>query len=326
LGTAAILGGVQAQLLTQYVEQRGGRRGDDRLTVHRERDVSSHDAEDRFDAVPHLVPLSRRLFLAGTAGALLAACAKSDSNQLIQFFGPQAAGAGVRMPFGLGSKKEAVLTKGGPSTITFRVADEQGAAIGSTYKVKRYTRGLQRPYWPLVADLPKPGIYTVSTGNGPSVQVQAVDPSSLKYPKAGQKLPAVTTPTAVDGQGVTPICTRTPACPLHDVSLDQALAMAKPTVLLIATPAFCQTSICGPVLDVLLEAKSSVADRATFIHAEVYKQPLVETNTLSPIVQSYGIDFEPSLFLVKADGTVQRRIDVIFDVDEVTEALKQLVA
>jgi hypothetical protein len=80
------------------------------------------------------------------------------------------------------------------------------------------------------------------------------------------------------------------------------------------------------VLDVLIEAKASVADKAVFVHAEVYKQPLVETDTLSPIVQSYGLDFEPSLFLVKTDGTVQRRIDVIFDVDEVTEALQQLVA
>jgi hypothetical protein len=58
----------------------------------------------------------------------------------------------------------------------------------------------------------------------------------------------------------------------------------------------------------------------------VYKQPQVEIKTLSPIVQAYGLDFEPSLFLVQADGTVQRRMDVIFDVDEVTEALNHLVA
>jgi hypothetical protein len=274
--------------------------------------------------VPDLVRISRRLFLAGSAGAVLAACTKSDSEQLIQFFGAQAAGTGVRMPFGLGNK-EGILTKGGPSTLTFRVADDKGGAIGSTFKVKRFTRGLQRPYWPLIADLPKPGIYTVTPDHGPAVQVQAVDPTTIPYPKAGEKLPAVPTPTTADGQGVTPICTRTPACPLHEVSLDQALTTAKPTVLLIATPAFCQTAICGPVLDVLLQAQSAVAGRANFIHAEVYKQPQVETKTLSPIVQSYGIDFEPSLFLVNADGTVQRRIDVIFDVDEVTEALHQLI-
>jgi hypothetical protein len=192
--------------------------------------------------------------------------------------------------------------------------------------VKRYTKGLQRPYWPLVADLTKPGIYTVSTDSGPAVQVQTVDPSTLPYPKPGGKLPSVPTPTTADTQGVTPICTQTPPCPLHAVSLDQALGSGKPTVLLIATPAFCQTAICGPVLSVLLQAHANFAGKATFIHAEVYKQPQVETKTLSPIVQAYGIDFEPSLFLVQADGTVQRRIDVIFDVDEVTEALNHLVA
>jgi hypothetical protein len=274
--------------------------------------------------VSDLVRISRRLFLGATAATLVAACAKSNDDQLIQFFGPQAAGTGVRMPFGLGSK-DGILTKGGPSTMTFRVADDKGSAIGSTYKVKRYTEGLQRPYWPLVADLTKAGIYTVSIDNGPAVQVQAVDPATIPYPKVGEKLPSVPTPTATDSQGVTPICTQTPVCPLHAVSLDQALTMGKPVVLLIATPAFCQTAICGPVLSVLLQAQSSFTDRATFIHAEVYKQPLVETKTLSPIVQSYGIDFEPSLFLVKADGTVQQRIDVIFDVSEVTQALNRLI-
>jgi hypothetical protein len=274
--------------------------------------------------VADLVRISRRLFLAGTAGTLLAACGKGDDAQLLQFFGPQAAGAGVRMPFGRGGK-DGIIPTGGPSTMTFRIADEQGAAIGSTYKVKRYTRGLQRPYWPLIADLTKPGIYTVSTDNGPAVQVQTVDPSTIPYPKAGEMLPPVPTPTTADSQGVTPICTQTPACSLHAVSLDKALTTGKPTVLLIATPAFCQTAICGPVLTVLLQAQSSFADRATFIHAEVYKQPQVETKTLSPIVQAYGLDFEPSLFLVQADGTVQRRIDVIFDVDEVTEALHHLI-
>jgi hypothetical protein len=275
--------------------------------------------------VPDVLRISRRLFLAGAAGTLVAACSKGDDAQLLQFFGPQAAGNGVRMPFGRGSK-EGILPTGGPSTMTFRIADSNGAAVGSTYKVKRHAQGLQRPYWPLVADLPQPGIYTVSTDSGPAVQVQTVEPSTLPYPKPGEKLPSVPTPTDANGQGVTPICTQTPACPLHAVSLDQALTTGKPTVLLIATPAFCQTAICGPVLNVLLQVQPAFADRATFIHAEVYKQPQVETTTLAPIVQSYGLDFEPSLFLVEADGTVQRRIDVIFDVDELTEALNQLVA
>jgi hypothetical protein len=275
--------------------------------------------------VADLVRISRRLFLAGTAGTLLAACAKSDDAQLLKFFGPQAAGTGVRMPFGRGSK-DGIIPAGGPTTMTFRIADDKGAAVGSTYKVKRYTKGLERPYWPLVADLTKPGIYTVSVDNGPAVQVQTVDPSTIPYPKPGEKLPPTPTPTDVDSQGVTPICTQTPPCPLHSVSLDQALGRGKPTVLLIATPAFCQTAICGPVLSVLLQAQTTFAGKATFIHAEVYKQPQVETKTLSPIVQAYGIDFEPSLFLVQADGTVQRRIDVIFDVDEVTEALNHLIA
>jgi hypothetical protein len=52
------------------------------------------------------------------------------------------------------------------------------------------------------------------------------------------------TPTVADLKGVELLCTRTPnACPLHDVTLKDALAANTPVAFLIATPKFCQTAI-----------------------------------------------------------------------------------
>ena len=77
---------------------------------------------------------------------------------------------------------------------------------------------------------------------------------------------------SADAQGVTPICTRTPACPLHEVTLAAALAESRPVALLIGTPAYCQTGICGPVLDLLL-AQHDAFPGIDFLHADIYVDP-----------------------------------------------------
>src|SRR3546814_12918171 len=78
--------------------------------------------------------------------------------------------------------------------------------------------------------------------------------ADLSVVKPGDAIPAVATPTPTDARGVNPICTAEPACPLHDVSLADALGEGRPIALLVATPAFCQIAICRPVLALLLEA------------------------------------------------------------------------
>ena len=64
------------------------------------------------------------------------------------------------------------------------------------------------------------------------------DPSKDPIPKPGENLPPFDTPTTADGRGVNPVCTRQPACALHDLTLTQALQTGKPVAYLIGTPAF----------------------------------------------------------------------------------------
>ena len=295
--------------------------------------------------------LSRRRFLAGTAGAmgavglgassvsLLAACgggATSASSgdaasggatsdfKLIQFFksGAYAGGVPQRLPFGLGDKG-GVLQSGGPSIVTFHVLDADGKKeVVPPVTVNRHSRDLSRPYWPLEVNLP-PGSYLARMVYGSKTVEPAAfdvtDPAKVTVLHAGQKLPALDTPTTANGRGVDPICTRTLPCPLHETSLAAALGAGRPIAFLVATPAHCQTAICGPVLDVLLKQRS--ADITT-IHAEVYTDSTLKTPT--DAVQKTGLDYEPCLFLARADGTITERLDVIFDTDDVISALARL--
>jgi hypothetical protein len=293
--------------------------------------------------------LSRRQFLttAGvTAGAvLLGACGGGDDDAdakgddgtsttaarklvLANFFGGPlfAAGAPLRAAFGLADAEGLVPVAKTPKEVVVTIYDPGGEVSGDSITLQRHAKGLERAYFPLEVTLDEPGTYSVRsniTGDDEmSLLVSA--PSELQIIQPGQAFPALQTPTVDDARGVNPICTREPACPLHDVTAAQALAEGKPMAFLIATPAFCQVTICGPVLDVLLDAVTALPD-VTFLHQEVYADPRSgNLNLYAPQVLELGLQLEPCLVLVGSDGKVVRRIDSIYDADELDELLAAL--
>jgi hypothetical protein len=96
-------------------------------------------------------------------------------------------------------------------------------------------------------------------------------------------------------------------------------------VLLVSTPAFCQTAICGPVLDLLVERRADLAAaHVGVVHAEVYVDEKAQEATST--VTTLGLRHEPALFLAAADGTVQNRLDYTFDRTELDQALRRLMA
>lgn len=190
-------------------------------------------------------------------------------------------------------------------------------------------------YYALRANLPEPGIYDLTIGvEGVDsvLPIQLFDPSEVKVPLLGEPFTAPATPTFDDSAGVDPICTRFEPCPFHEISADVAQAEGRPLALLVATPAFCSTAYCGPVVETLI-AQSEAAPDVTFVHAEVYANPReVDGNLLDPAIRlapavaELGLEFEPSLFLVSADGILVDRIDNVFDATELAEVLADLTA
>jgi hypothetical protein len=108
------------------------------------------------------------------------------------------------------------------------------------------------------------------------------------------------------------------------VSLDQAIGGTNPIALIVSTPAFCQVAICGPVLDLLVKQRTSLQERGiTVIHAEVYTDDTAKVTT--PVVDALGLQYEPVLFLAAPDGTVNNRLDSIFDQVELDDAFAKLI-
>lgn len=154
--------------------------------------------------------------------------------------------------------------------------------------------------------------------------IDVKDPASVQLPFPGRPMVNAPSPTAAATLGVDPICTNQPACPLHEVSLDAALAEKRPLAVLFSTPALCQSRFCGPVLENLVAQQAAFADRVRFLHVEIYADRAGKT--LAPTVKAYDLPGEPVLFLAGADGVVRDRLDNAYDRVEAKAALEQLVA
>lgn len=257
----------------------------------------------------------------GTDGA-------SGKYALAQFFGGPmfVAGQTARLPFGVADADGLLRVDDTPEELEVQVLTSKGEELGAPISVTRHADGLPRAYFPLITEIADPGIYTARTeidgvGTEMAFQINAADEVTAIRP--GMPLPAVDTPTVNDPHGVTPICTADPLCPLHEVTLAEALGEGRPIGLLVSTPAFCQIAICGPVLDVLLGLTASHPD-VRFLHAEVYADPKANLDTYAPVIEALGLHFEPCLILAGADGVVVERLDTIFDRAEADARLARL--
>jgi hypothetical protein len=141
-----------------------------------------------------------------------------------------------------------------------------------------------------------------------------------KIPEVGEKAPAIHTTTAEDvGGDLTKIDTRDPASTMHDTDLAD-VAGKEPVVLLFATPALCVSRVCGPVVDIAEEVKSERPDDAAYIHMEIYNENDPNKGP-RPEVVDFGLQSEPWLFVLDADGKVSTRIEGAFSKEELEAAI-----
>ena len=91
-------------------------------------------------------------------------------------------------------------------------------------------------------------------------------------------------------------------------------------MLLFATPALCQSRVCGPVVDVAEQVKRDRPDDAAYIHMEIWNDNDPNKGA-RPQVLDYHLRTEPWLFVIDADGKVSTRIEGAFSVDELEQAL-----
>ena len=141
-------------------------------------------------------------------------------------------------------------------------------------------------------------------------------------PEVGDKAPVIHTPTVDDVANVSQIDTRVPPDTMHQVDFADVVGK-EPVVLLFATPALCQSRVCGPVVDVAEQVKAERPDAAAFIHMEIWNDNNPSKGP-RPQVRAYHLRTEPWLFVIDRDGTISTRIEGAFSVDELNAALDKV--
>jgi hypothetical protein len=171
--------------------------------------------------------------------------------------------------------------------------------------------------WMMAASLELDGSRAVGRG---AVPVVGKAPAAV-----GSKARAVRTPVATTVAGRRKICTRDPVpCPLHSVSLDDALRAGRPTVVSFATPLLCTSRMCGPVVDEQMVAAAKLGRRASFIHVEVY--PDRNPDKPVPAMAAYGFTTEPWVLVVDRDGVIRTRFEGPVTSTQIEAAVRPLLA
>jgi hypothetical protein len=146
-----------------------------------------------------------------------------------------------------------------------------------------------------------------------------------KIPRVGEPAPLIHTPTAQDvGGDLSKITTRIPPDSQNKVDYAEALGR-KPIVLLFATPEFCQSRVCGPVVDVAEQAQREYGNKADFIHMEIYNQN-DPANGVRPQVRAFHLPSEPWLFTINRRGRIAAEVEGAFGLKLMHQAIDKAIA
>lgn len=294
---------------------------------------------DRFPA------LSRRLFLrhlaVAGAGATLAACGGASSTSSNSQAVPSALASAVSDPVSdavaavapdatvdlavVAATYEQLVDQPNPFVFGLFTLEQEPIADASAQLYAIPESGEPLGPWPATAaevDVPPGALYTVPAefaatglhelvvvtddGHAGTVAIDVRDAKSSELPAPGAQAISVATPTIDDDLGYARICTRSPEpCGMHEVSLDDALDGDTPVVVLFSTPAFCQTAVCGPTVEVIDGVRADYDD-VTFVHCEIFSDA---GETVGDPIVAWELPTEPWMFVIDADGTIVHRAD-----------------
>ncbi len=241
--------------------------------------------------------------------ALFDAAHKQLSGAQVALYTARPDGTGVRGPFVARSESLAVK-----SAFASRSTTEDPDAAKSVY----------------VAEVPfkRDGKVTVTALARLDGRLMRSSPAAMSVgtrgatpPEVGQRAVPIDTDTVASvGGNLGAIDTRVPPAPeLHEVDVRDVLGK-KPLVLTFATPRLCQSRVCGPVVDVVLQVKAATGNRVAFVHQEVYKDNKVEAG-VRPQLGAWRLATEPWTFVIDRKGIVRTRFEGAFSVGELERAV-----
>ena len=110
---------------------------------------------------------------------------------------------------------------------------------------------------------------------------------------------------------------------LHQTRIADAIAQGKPQVIVFATPRYCTSRVCGPVVDVVRTLIPTYSDRVVFVHQEIWEAGSLQR--FSPTVEEWNLRSEPWIFVVDGGGIVRARFEGLTTRRELEAALRRVL-
>ena len=243
-----------------------------------------------------------------------------------------------RVAFLLSTQKALVKAPQSRITVTRQQGSEPLAEIIANYNEWPY--GVRGSYSAQI-DFPEAGEYLLTvTPIGGDVDGKAHIPvtalADAPVPSVGDTPPASQTKTLGDGLELPDVTTAyEPDAGLYEVSVSNAVASGKPSVIVFATPAFCTSPTCGPQVDTVAELRATHPNAANYIHVELYDNPAEIQGDLSqaqlvPAADEWGFTQIPEwtneswVFVMDAHGIIRQRFEGFATLAELETALMEV--
>lgn len=146
-------------------------------------------------------------------------------------------------------------------------------------------------------------------------------------PMVGDDAPPSRQATIANVSSIEEIDSSSPVRPaMHDVTVADAITAGRPAVVAFATPAFCTSRLCAPVMDTVMDPLyAEYSGDAAFIHIEPYvlrdlRNGFVENPV--PAANEWRIHSEPWIFVIDRRGKVAAKFEGVIALDEVEMALE----
>ena len=152
--------------------------------------------------------------------------------------------------------------------------------------------------------------------HAPSVGDSAI-PSNSKTTEDVERLSQLTTGSMQDED-------------LYQVSIANAIQSGQPTVIVMASPAFCTNAVCGPQVEVLRDLKNEFPGQANFVHVDYYDNPEeiqgdLNRAVLSPVAREWRLPSTEWSFVIDRDGVISGRFEGFTPLEELRQALKRVL-
>ena len=185
------------------------------------------------------------------------------------------------------------------------------------------------PYWTIYPEVTHEGVWgmnaTVTFPDGSTNDIQfAIQVNEVfAYPTIGD--PAIPTDnrTTADFDIEEISSDPEPEPSFYEMTVTEALASGQPTVIMFATPAFCQTAVCAPAVDSMKAVQATYPEGVNYIQIEIFAD--FQENLIAESVRDWQLVSEPWTYVVDGNGTITDRFGGPVSIAELQQAVEAVL-